>query len=282
MANKDKKPTLKDLADAAQKQGFKLEFETHSILNDYLNKGALKKVRSGVNFPVNRPPTDMGHLQTNTIVREIDVYGSCCSSTHQVAIHFLIECKGTSPENKLLLVEETNSAYYQPNNIFTEILIPDLSIDGGLLTSGGKSILSSKNNGPLQVFTGDFFKWDENKCIYTQAAKNEDANNLYKGVHQLNVAIAAMIANRQLRISQYQNILVPMIVTNAEISVVNYEENEIFTVPWAFYRNRIEGSANNIGYIPYIIITSLNHLSDCLATSYYEYNNWKKNPVKLN
>lgn len=280
MGNKDKKPTLKDLADAAQKQGFKLEFETYAVLNEYFKRNANFKIgESGVNFPVNSPPSNMGGIQQSTICREVDVYGSCSNHQKELAYHFLIECKGTSPDNKLLLVEETNSLYSNANNYFSEILLPDLSSGEKLLTPGKRSITPLKGQGPLQVFTGDFFKWNNKK--FTQAGKTEDANNLYKGIRQLNIATEALMTNRQLIDSKCQNILVPMVVTNAEICIVDYEANEIFTAPWAFYRNRNQENETHIGYMPYVIITSLANLMDCLNSSSYEYKNWEKTPINL-
>lgn len=277
----EKEKTLKALAEAAQKQGFRLEFETLSVLNEYFkNNSHVKKVNTGINYPVNSPPSNIGSIQTTSITREVDVYASCSNHIHAEAYHFLIECKGTSSINKLLLVEEINSQYSQESSYFSEIILPESSIsDNKLLTPGGCSIIPSKENGPLQVFNGDFFKCDGSK--FTQAGKTEDANNLYKGVRQLNTATEALMSNRKLIIPKCKNILVPMVVTNAEICVVDYEADKMLTVPWAFYRNRNDENQKYIGYMPYIIIASLENLMECLNERLYKYKNWSKISINL-
>ena len=147
---------------------------------------------------------------------------------------FVLECKGTSSKNKLILIESYEKPGKLPNYCFrnfsseNQIVFYYDFIDLGQQAS------------PLVTYTGDFFKPDGSRV-----SKNETKSNFFKGVNQLLDGMSAYLyhISRDKKSNKDEYFCYPCIVTNAEILVAQFTggpsdvQPKLSKVPWAIYQN---------------------------------------------
>ena len=94
--------------------------------------------------------------------------------------------------------------------------------------------------GPVLCNTGDFFQLNNGK--FKKCSREEDKTNLYKGINQIYYALNAIFWTHR---KSYNIRITPLIVTNSQIHVVQFQENSIHTtadtkvVKWAAYETSL-------------------------------------------
>lgn len=150
---------------------------------------------------------------------------------------YIVECKGAASHDKLVLIP-TRKSFHE---------FPSVWLNGGRVRLvDGRSIVCE--NGKNSVFpacchSGDFFL--SHGRGFQRSSKQDDRNNLNKGIVQLHEATQA-IFNRHFEGSASKPTLeiIPTIVTNAEIHLVKYDlskpsdqQTSTTIIPWAVYIN---------------------------------------------
>lgn len=137
--------------------------------------------------------------------------------------HFIVECKGTDSSSSLILVKESSE---QDN---TTSLMRHVIEDTNYRLIGYESPA-------FCTFTGDFFNKTSKEL--KKASRNDDDNNFYKAQSQIIDVISAFLKNDSLGVSH----IIPMIVTNAKIWVVDFnkpEEIETTEYKWVFHKVKL-------------------------------------------
>lgn len=268
--------TDKDIADAAKRTGFALEVQVASILSNH-----------GGNVQINV------HLENDAAIRdltgasttEVDVLYSLQANDVENPTFYLIECKGASSDDKLIL----NKAAKNFPTSYEQILIQS----GKIWFQPENNIFLSNSSGHIVCQTGDFFRWDNKKL--KQYGAGEQRQNLYKGIRQIVDGVAAFFnqlgSNRILKDRVVE--VIPVIVTNCEINIVKFNEGgEYFLdepsvqreVKWAVIKNEndfIVGPLSknetwnrkkhgNVSYranIPYIWVVNVSHLDEFIRST---------------
>ncbi len=192
---------MKELTlDTANQYGFNLEFKTNKTLDE-----------KGYNCLMNETfPTKDGFVEIDVIAKD---------AIH----HLLIECKGASKDTILLLTKAATNRIakdkightrYNVNNGDYRMPIFNIGTDQAIYTN-----------------SGDFFhikKDGSSPESINKASKNDAQNNFYKAQKQLLAAITAYSNANPLDTTNqvHSTYIVPLIVTNAQIWVVDYNENE--------------------------------------------------------
>lgn len=153
---------------------------------------------------------------------------------------------------------------------------------------------TSAPDSPIVCQTGDFFRCKNNEKKLTQYGAGEQRQNLNKGIRQIVDGITAFFSHlsndRHLKNRIVK--IIPVIVTNCEISIVKFNDGRIFFieephvlrgVKWAILKNEydfISGPLSKVetwsrkkhGYvsyranIPYIWIVNVNHLGEFILS----------------
>ncbi len=187
---------------AANKYGFNLEFKTKSI------------------FEKNGFITKHNYLmKLDDELLEIDLIANKHPDRH-----FIIECKGTDSSSSLILVKESA----EQDNVTTLMRH---------CIEGTNYRLVGYESPEFCTFTGDFFNNNNSKEL-KKASRNEDDNNFYKAQSQIIDAISAFLKNESPSVSY----IIPVIVTNAKIWVVDYnnpEKTETTQFKWVFHKVKL-------------------------------------------
>lgn len=262
----NEKNNLEKLALAVQKQGFKLEFDTYAMLRDYIcNDNSISKINIDVNYPLHIPHEFREAEEGLPQYCEADVYARTIDKFSEDVNHYIVECKGANLKSKLAMVEVSNSEFSRNINRYRKIKISQNHGIFGKLVEG-ESIIGPYQGGPPATFTGDFFSLKNKE--FKRSDKNLDNNNLFKGLKQLTTAAAELKRNKKLLMEKKSNILIPILVTNVDICVVNYEDETIRTVPWLYHKNKVDGELCDVGYMPYVYVTNLKNLQSLLTNQY--------------
>lgn len=211
---------------AAELSGFNLEFKTKKVLDELYLKCHLNSL----------------YRLHNEII-EIDLIAQ-----DQTNKHLVIECKGSSTDSSLILIQE--------QELQRKKLIERIELNEFLRISQFPSL-----NDNYITFTGDFF---DDK--FKRKSKDDTKNNFYKAQEQINNAIFLYSNNlaQQQREVSIQFIL-PLIVTNAQIYVVNFESSPTLAknCRWAFQRIK---NTHNFGLpiiLDYLVpVVNINYLKD--------------------
>jgi hypothetical protein len=164
---------------------------------------------------------------------------------------YVVECKGAASSDKLVLIPTPKDLHSLPSIYFDS---------GAVKLDGNRNIfcVNSSPDSPSFCHTGDFFTGKEGGP-FQKAAKQDEKNNLYKGISQLHLAIDAVFLNYPK--SSFR--VFPVIVTNAEIHVVTFdlalstdEQVKTRVVPWAAYQNPMfyDESTTQIGRNDWTVI----------------------------
>jgi hypothetical protein len=195
---------------------------------------------------------------------------------------FVTESKGSAPDKPLLLFdnsieiiksdlkmyqgvshhqlptlryEENQGFFYnQPNPAFEKVVI---------ICAQETSILPYTFR---YCISGDFRQKNE-KNWYEQIPRQDNKNNLFKGIQQTVIAISLLHEkiNALTKNSVTQNGIhvIPLIVTNAKIFIRAYDAShrkEIIEVDWAIHQCERQGSEINPAAIRYVFIVNINKL----------------------
>ena len=132
---------LKGLSGTLAQHGFKLEFETAAIFNKFPSaseSGAL------INHII--------YNRSREKFAAIDVYAKIkmakdASAAQMINIHFIIECKGTKKENKLVLIEQSDNGYkyFSSNSVATDSTPPIRYLQRYyLISTAGQNLIPSE------------------------------------------------------------------------------------------------------------------------------------------
>ena len=281
------------LSEALQKQGFKLEFEVLKIF---------KKTRKDYH-----ESPRLNYSIKNNLGNEIacDLYSKRAEFRRVEGVlinyHFIVECKGTKEINKLALIEQAYDEYL----IFSENSYSMIGIENAKLvnfketyrnriaagscfifrTSEKHIVNNNTREGYAIAYSGDFFELSKvnGLSMWKKSSTQDDKNNLFKGIRQVVTASIYFASNDdelekiaiRERDEDYQkplDIIVPLIVTNAEINLKNYDsdsddDSSIFKPNKVLYQtNGACSDLTNGNYIPYVIILSLDKLESFLES----------------
>ncbi|VEG89829.1 NERD domain-containing protein [Legionella spiritensis] len=205
------------IKDAAKKYGFDLEYRT---------KKAFKNLNENIIVE-----TNVCFVTDNDTV-EIDVIAKI-----PYQYHFLVECKGTHSDSILLLVRDHNSRTFNQQ--------------GSILSSSDRLLqFTPDKDQDFFTFTGDFF--NKRGGELKPSSKNDNDNNLYKAQVQIIDAIQAYLHYKsddafiEDTSSSGQREIIPLIVTNADIWVINYgeEPESVKQYKWVLHNVRVNSKLN--------------------------------------
>lgn len=150
---------------------------------------------------------------------EVDLIASAYTDRH-----FIIECKGTDSSSSLILVKESDGQ----DNVASMMRH---------CISGTNFRLIGYESSSFCSFTGDFFHYNGKEL--KKASRNDDDNNFYKAQLQIIDAICAFAQNESKNISH----IIPVIVTNANIWVVDYnkpEKTDTTPCKWVLHKVKLD------------------------------------------
>lgn len=223
---------------AAEKYGFNLEFKTKNLFE---MKGYLTEINK------------LYYYEGEPL--ELDV---------QAKLHdrlFLVECKGTASNSMLILVKD-------PDN--SELLYSRRSIE-----NHNSRIMGFGGAGRFCTFTGDFFTKEQHHL--KKLSKNDTENNFYKAQTQISNALCAVSSTIQ-NSSNAENKpihIMPLIVTNAQIWVIDYEQDPISATHHKWVKHKVVSNtklpllSKDKKVFTYLAnIVNINHLKDFLDKSF--------------
>lgn len=200
--NKKEMSFTEKLIEAASQEGFKHEFNVRDIFES-------KDFQCLSNEK----------LLFNSDLHEIDLISI------KDEYGYIVECKGCSPSNYLILVKEANN-YKIRRASKLRLSAPHTLID--FQDGINESI----------VYTGDFFT-DE----FKRASKNDNKNNFYKATEQITNAILAVKNDRNLR--DKFTIVIPLIIINCKIYVIDYQCKPPIITEYKWVLNRLNRVVNS-------------------------------------
>lgn len=250
------KKMIDSLKHAIDSEGFGLEERVSKILAD-------KKFTAHTNFP----------LGENLNV-DVFAYSKNYNSI------FVIECKGTSPNNYLVLWDETKRLIDEKPNTnlnFKNGIIPFRGLEVLIYENArlnyylpdpvieNSVILFDKETDPKYMtfrycYQGDF---RTGKTPHKKLPRQDIKNNLYKGILQLLANLSKVqvkLAEKIIEPAFAPKWVLPVIVTNTKINV-RTEQEQLAEVPWAIYDcSRITSAKENPLSIEYVFIVNVNNL----------------------
>ena len=218
---------------AAERYGYNLEFKAKKILEE-------------LNFR-----TDLN--RTSTLDQELIETDIIAIGGFNNDLHLIIECKGIAQGSCLLLIKETKK-YEHVSEGKTRFDIDN---------SKYKIPLYKSTEEIQYTFTGDFFI--NNTKELKKISKDDSQNNFYKAQQQIINSILAY--SRIPEVNEPTDYIVPLIVTNAEIWIIDYNQDKPIcqNYQWVLHRLITTKFSSSFNFIP-IQIVNINHLSDFLTT----------------
>ena len=218
--------------DIALQNGYLIEFEVSKALN------AIDDSSKTIS---------MGHLVGNNNI-EIDVVAAFYKK------HYLIECKGCEKKSFLILVKapslmknnDDNSSMRMMNVEFGEMPRPSPNGDGYIFEYKIFNFnINHKNSAPYTV-NGDFHKNGSTKKFDTADSRS----NLYKAQQQICEAMVNYEPSKFEHDDDQRCSVIPMIVTNSNICVIDYEkENEPVVAQHKWVIHRVANKLKNLRII---------------------------------
>ncbi|CZJ16564.1 TPA: hypothetical protein JBH59_13430 [Legionella pneumophila] len=178
------------IIEAAKQYGFNLEFRASQILIENHYKVATNTIKT------------LNEISCETDILAWDISG----------IAIAAECKGTQKNSLLLAIRE-------PNNSLNDFSIENKKILNSEYTLGQ---FKPYQDNYFFTFSGDFFKYNIKNDL-SKITKNDDENNFYKAINQIQTSIimASKIDFPMIQGNKVKTII-PMIITNADIYVIDY------------------------------------------------------------
>lgn len=209
----------KALNEEILKSGFLLECRTAQI---FLDCGHDVEQNLLSEFPSNHVPNRL---------REIDVLAIRAPNESVEGSIYVVECKGASPKDKLVLNPSAEIKYRVPRFSFQ---------NGRVKLIGKDSITCNVGNKRYYCHTGDFFS-RQKKGEFQRSGKQDEKNNLFHGITQLHDGLDAAF-RKYRKLGNYE--VFPLIVTNVEILIAHFapgkrnigQEVHTESVPWAICR----------------------------------------------
>ncbi|ADG25964.1 TPA: hypothetical protein JBA76_08655 [Legionella pneumophila subsp. pneumophila] len=188
--------------------------------------------------------------EVNSIFNGIEI--DLVSPSHKPK--FIIECKGAQADTILVLIKESNDKAYTKHKVIKD------SKYGIPYYSMGPSIFTT--------FTGDFFTKSKNEL--KRISKNDNQNNFYKALDQITKAVAACTKQP---LDSEMKYLYPLIVTNADIWVVDYndmDKPQVVNHKWVIHKVKNDNQVINFepdfeSYFYPVLIININYLKELLA-----------------
>lgn len=149
--------------------------------------------------------------------------------------HIIVECKGGDPDSYLILIKDASNQSRRSNiKICDNIYLQQFTYFGDAPVS----------------FTGDFYNSNFNRI-----SKDDSKSNFYKAQEQIANAIPAYSDFITRSISPESSNILPIIVTNTKIFVVDFELNEptAQNYKWAFHRVKNNNHISSNEDLDYII-----------------------------
>jgi len=121
------------------------------------------------------------------------------------------------------------------------------------------------------TFTGDFFHKD-NKGL-KKTSNNDSENNFYKAQQQITDAVCAVVKNNEgiAATEETPNHLIPLIITNAQIWVVDYEKDPVNATSHKWVKHKVRSNPalqlhNNTTLVHTYLahVVNINYLSEFL------------------
>ncbi|HAT1795956.1 TPA: hypothetical protein ACSJUJ_000120 [Legionella pneumophila] len=235
------------ILDAANRYGFNLEFRTKKVLEEKNFSVLMNQLmKSGDEFV------------------EIDI-----RAAQYTGREWLIECKGSSDSSHLILIKEDSSN--DPKSYNTK---------RHAIQDSNYRIAQFKpdENQYFFTFTGDFFNKTGQQL--KKISKNDSENNFFKAQYQILSAIKAIsLTDTDKDKSKDFPIIIPMIVTNAKIWVIDYNKSSepgVSQHKWVLHKVKIK---NNLFIAPKyeieydsisILVLNIDYLDEFLGC--YSYN----------
>ena len=237
-----------DLLRAVKKQGFALEYQTASIFEKVFPGG---ETEQSVHIVSSNHLLNMQGATQPTI--EIDVI--CNDKDELLETVYLVECKGTNSENGLFLIE----APKKKSSVYPELIINGQHI-GHIFQ---QSVQIKDNFGGHRVCsTGDFFNFTNKGKDLQKVSKHEESSNFFKGITQLNMGVQEYFETKAGEVhGDIPFLLVPILVTNCEIAIVQYlsggkvdvkEPKVVRNVRWCLYDNNYVFTHSKVGERPWL------------------------------
>ncbi|HAT9142988.1 TPA: hypothetical protein JBB62_01980 [Legionella pneumophila subsp. pneumophila] len=178
------------ITEAAKRYGFNLEFRASEILKKNHYQVALNTVNT-----------------VNELPHETDIFAWDISGLAIAA-----ECKGAEQNSILLAIKETSNKL---NSFSTE----NKKFKESEYTLGQ---FEPCENNYFFTFSGDFFKTENNGDL-KKMTRNDDSNNFYKAINQIQASIiSASKITFPLIQGNIVKTIIPMIITNSDIYVIDY------------------------------------------------------------
>ncbi|WP_192483570.1 MULTISPECIES: hypothetical protein [Cysteiniphilum] len=222
--------SIKIIQDIAVKNGYLLEFEVCQSIDKLINKQERSEIR-------------MGELIGRDNI-EVDIIAAFFEK------NYMIECKGAQEGTNLILVKAPKSICDKDNDTtksYSSDVVCQLVTKKHKLASGRdinyRVINFNIKDGQSAPYTinGNFHQMNSNKCFDSADSRN----NFYKAQQQIcqtmeNFSPTPLIEGDN---KPYPSIVIPIIATNADIWVIDYETNSgsdinpvIKQYDWAIHR----------------------------------------------
>jgi hypothetical protein len=212
--------------------------------------------------------------------KEVDVFAYSSSINYGNSI-FVTECKGSSPQDVLLLFAKSKDYIdEQPKGIpLTGAkcrYLPKLRydetgfnyFDPNLITEDGVMIsMMSTHNYPFTMrycYSGDF----RTLPLAKKMPRQDEKNNFFKGMVQVCQGVFNLQNDVKLIIQEnplrYMDII-PLIVTNTQIHIKENGSDQIITADWTIYECPANLERNPMN-IQYIFIVNISNLEKFIAS----------------
>lgn len=249
----------KNVGIIAENHGYLIEFEVSKTLKE-----------------INKPPVhvEMGHLVGPNNI-EIDVVAAFSNR------QYLIECKGNQKGSGLILVKaplsmikkegQCNAKFLKLSKVGVggnQLLMIREAEERGLRVGNEFHLFNFDINNQVSApytINGDFYKPDKKGFD-----KNDPRNNLYKAQQQICEAIEYFSPFEGCGSS-----VIPMIVTNSDIWVIDYENGEnpeVTKHKWVIHRvvnrltnPRIQKTDSENAFVFHLLITNKHHLKELVT-----------------
>ncbi|CAM4458392.1 MAG: hypothetical protein LEGION0403_FIIPPAGN_02791 [Legionella sp.] len=221
---------------AAEKYGFNLEFKTKNFFQE-----------KGYSTEINK----LYYYEGEPL--ELDVQAELDDRI------FLVECKGTASNSMLILIKDPDDS---------ELLYSRREIG-----KHNSRIMGFGGTDRFCTFTGDFFSKEQSQL--KKLSKNDIENNFYKAQNQISNALCVVSSALTSVTPQYPVHIMPLIVTNAQIWVIDYEKMPTAATPHKWVKHKVISNtklnifSNNSQVFTYLAnIVNINYLKEFLDLSF--------------
>jgi hypothetical protein len=249
------------LREAADKEGFGLESKTASVF-----KSKSLSVQQNFLLPDGSDVDVFAYPQPN------GRFGSI----------FIVECKGSSPDKQLLLFDKSREFIKECPSMHQGVLSRLLyqlryEAEKGFCyfspdpTMEKVVMVCEQNCFPISLrycHTGDFLTLTSKNgkaSSYDKEPRQDERNNFFKGIMQILKAMPLLCDEIHGVVNNFGKTflkVIPLIVTNAQISIRDFSHEEMVEVSWAVCRCNPLDTEANPARIEYVFVVNVNKLSE--------------------